>query len=217
MQLVLFDLDGTVSDSAQGILASLRHAFEVNGLEPLDPTTEQELLGPPFYESLPPIVGEHRLWSVIDAYRAHYAEAMYETTAFPGIAGVLSALRRDGRRLAIATSKPEHYAVPIVEHLGLADHFDTIGGDDLDGSLRTKALVIAKVLHRLGEPDRREVVMVGDRSHDVLGAREHGIDCIGVRWGYALPGELEDARPARICHTPLDLATTLGVSLSAFC
>ena len=214
--IVLFDLDGTVSDSAPGILASLRHAFAVNGIDPLDPATEQQLLGPPFYESLPPIVGEHRLWPVIEAYRAHYAEAMYRSTAFPGIAAVLAALRREGRRLAIATSKPEHYAVPIVEHLGLAEQFDTIGGDDLDGSLRTKALVIAKVLARLGEPDRAEVVMVGDRSHDVLGARDHGIDCIGVRWGYALPGELEAARPAKICHTPNDLATTLGVSLGAF-
>ena len=215
--IVLFDLDGTVSDSAPGILASLRHAFEVNGIEPLDPVTEQQLLGPPFYESLPPIVGEDRLWSVIDAYRAYYADAMYRSTAFPGIAGVLSALRRDGRRLAIATSKPEHYAVPIVEHLGLAEHFETIGGDDLDGSLPTKAMVIAKVLARLGEPDRTEVIMVGDRSHDVIGAREHGIDCVGVGWGYALPGELEAARPLGICHTPMDLATTLGVSLGASC
>jgi phosphoglycolate phosphatase len=215
--VVLFDLDGTVSDSAPGILASLRHAFEVNGIEPLDAATEQRLLGPPFYESLPPIVGEHRLWPVIHAYRAYYAEAMYRSEAFPGIAGVLTALRRAGRRLAIATSKPEHFAIPIVEHLGLAEHFETIGGDELDGSLRTKALVIAKVLDRLGDPDRAEVLMVGDRSHDVIGAREHGIDCIGVGWGYALPGELEQARPARICHTPLDLAATLGVSLGAFC
>jgi phosphoglycolate phosphatase len=215
--VVLFDLDGTVSDSAPGILAALRHAFQVNGIAPLDPTTERQLLGPPFYESLPPIVGEENLWTVIDTYRARYAETMYESKAFPGVAGVLAALRRDGRQLAIATSKPEQYAVPIVEHLGLTEHFDTIGGDELDGSLRTKALVIGKVLQRLGLPDPADVVMVGDRSHDVVGAREHGIDCIGVGWGYATPGELEDARPTRICQTPVDLAAALGVSLGAFC
>jgi phosphoglycolate phosphatase len=209
--VVLFDLDGTVSDSAPGILSSLRHAFAVNGIPPLDPASEQELLGPPFYESLPPIVGEDLLWPVIDAYRIHYAEAMFDATAFPGIADVLAALHRDGRRLAVATSKPERYAVPIVQHLGLDALFETIGGDELDGSLRTKALVIGKVLTRLGHPDAHDIVMVGDRSHDVVGAREHGIDCLGVGWGYGLPGELQSVAPRAICETPADLARELGV------
>jgi phosphoglycolate phosphatase len=212
---VLFDLDGTVSDSAPGILSSLRYAFEVNGLPPLDPMTERELLGPPFYDSLPPIIGEDMLWPVIDSYRARYAEAMYESTAFPGIADLLHALYRDGRRLAVATSKPEHYAVPIVEHLGLAGYFETVGGDELDGSLRTKALVIGKVLARLGQSDASDVIMIGDRSHDVVGAREHGIEAIGVRWGYAMPGELEQARPAHMCTTPADVAAVLGVDVDA--
>jgi len=213
--VVLFDLDGTLSDSAPGILASLRHALAVNGLPPLDPATEHALLGPPFYESLPPIIGEERLWPVLDAYRAHYASTMFETSAFPGVAELLDALRRDGRRLAVATSKPEKYAVPIVEHLGLDGYFETVGGDDLAGSLRTKALVIGTVLDRLGEPDRSDVVMVGDRSHDVQGAAEHGIAAIGVRWGYGLPGELEGARPSRICETPAQVADALGVAVDA--
>jgi phosphoglycolate phosphatase len=215
MRTVLFDLDGTVSDSAPGILSSLRHAFAVNGVPPLDPAAERALLGPPFYESLPPIVGEQLLWPVIEAYRARYAEAMYESTAYPGVAELLQALRRDGRQLAIATSKPEHYAVPIVEHLGLASYFDTIGGDELDGSLRTKALVIGKVLARLGRPDPADVIMIGDRSHDVAGAREHGIATVGVSWGYGLPGELAAARPAHLCATPDEVATVLGVDVDA--
>lgn len=213
--IVLFDLDGTLSDSASGILAALRHAFAVNGLPPLDPRTEREILGPPFYESLPPIIGEDRLLPVIESYRAYYAEAMYDSTAFPGVAELLSALHRDGRRLAVATSKPEHYAVPIVEHLGLDGYFATIGGDELDGSLRTKALVIGKVLARLGDPDPAGIVMVGDRSHDIVGAREHGIDSIGVRWGYGMLGELEEARPAHICSTPDEVAKLLGVNVDA--
>jgi phosphoglycolate phosphatase len=213
--VVLFDLDGTVADSAPGILDSLRYAFDVHGLPRLDPTTERALLGPPFYESLPPLIGEDKLWPVIEAYRARYADAMFESTAFPGIAELLRALKRDGRRLAIATSKPERYAVPIVEHLGLSEYFEVIGGDDLAGSLRTKALVIDNVLNRLGNPRVDDTVMIGDRSHDVLGAREHGIGCIGVRWGYALPGELEGADPQRICATPDELAASLGVSLAA--
>src|SRR5207249_2174507 len=152
------------------------------------------LLGPPFYESLPPLIGEQKLAGVIEAYREHYgAGCMFETTVYDGITDVLTALHASGLRLAVATSKPEHYAVPIVEHLGLTGYFETVGGDELDGSLRTKALVIGKVLRRLGEPDPSSVVMVGDREHDVAGARAHGISCIGAAWGYALPGELERA------------------------
>lgn len=214
-RFVLFDLDGTVSDSAASILGSLRQALATNGLPPLDASTERGLLGPPFYESLPPLIGADRLWPVIEAYREHYAKLMYETSAFPGVAALLEALHADGRRLAVATSKPEHYARPIVEHLGLAGYFETIGGDDLDGSLKSKALVIEQVLHRLGQPDPAEVVMIGDREHDVLGARAHGIDTIAVQWGYALPGELEAVAPAAICGTPHELATALGVAVDA--
>jgi phosphoglycolate phosphatase len=212
-EVVLFDLDGTVSDSAPGILGALRHAFAVNGLPPLDPLVERTLLGPPFYESLPPLIGEAVLDDVIDAYRVHYGGGgLFETTAYDGIPEVLAALRASGLRLAVATSKPEHYAVPIVEHLGLAEYFETVGGDELDGSLRTKALVIGKVLQRLGRPAPQAVVMVGDREHDVAGAREHGISCIGAAWGYALPGELEQAGAAPICPAPRELPAALGLA-----
>lgn len=215
LQAVLFDLDGTLSDSGPAILDALRHAFAVHRLPPLDAATERGLLGPPFYESLPPIIGADLLWPVIDSYRDYYAETMYSSTVFPGVVGLLDSLHRAGRRLAVATSKAEHFAVPLVRHLGLDGYFDTIGGDELDGSLRTKALVIGSVLERLGDPDPAAVVMVGDRSHDILGARAHGVDCIAVTWGYALPGELEDARPAHICTTPREVARLLGVDADA--
>lgn len=214
-RIVLFDLDGTVSDSAAGILSSLRRALAANGIAPLEATTERSLLGPPFYESLPPLIGEHNLWPVIESYRQYYATAMYETTVFPGVAAVLDALHADGRRLAVATSKPEQYARPIIDHLGLDSFFETVGGDDLDGSRKSKALVIEKVLQRLGRPDPADVVMIGDREHDVLGAREHGIDTVAAGWGYAMPGELEAARPAALCATPRELAAALGVTIDA--
>ena len=213
--VVLFDLDGTLSDSAPGILGALRHAFAVNGLPALDPLVERTLLGPPFYESLPPLIGADKLDRVIDAYREHYgAGGLFETSAYDGVPELLATLRASGLRLAVATSKPEHYAVPIVEHLGLAEYFETVGGDELDGSLRTKALVIGKVLTRLGRPEPGTVVMVGDREHDVAGAREHGISCIGAAWGYALPGELERAGAAQICATPRELAAALGLAVA---
>ncbi len=211
--VVLFDLDGTISDSAPGILAALRYAFAVNGLPPLDVDTERAILGPPFYESLPPIVGAERVPEVIAAYREHYGRGgMFDTTVFAGVPGVLGALRDAGVRLAVATSKPEAYAVPIVDHLGLAGYFETVGGDTLDGALNTKALVIGEVLTRLGGPAPDTVLMVGDRSHDVVGARAHGIGCVAVEWGYAVPGELTAAAPAAVCATAADLAVTLGVA-----
>jgi phosphoglycolate phosphatase len=212
--VVLFDLDGTLSDSAPGILSALRYAFAVNGIAPLDPVTERSLLGPPFYESLPPLIGgADQLPSVIAAYRERYAAGdMYDTRAYDGVADVLTAARAAGVRLGVATSKPESYAVPIVERLGLADHFETIGGDELDGSLRTKALVIDKVLTRLGSPEPASVLMVGDRSHDVTGARAHGIGCVGAGWGYGAAGELAAAGAQPICATPQELPAALRIA-----
>jgi phosphoglycolate phosphatase len=211
--IVLFDLDGTLSDSAPGILAALRHAFAVNDLAPLDPQTERTLLGPPFYESLPPLIGgPEKLSAVIAAYREHYgAGGMFDTTVYDGVREVLAAAHGAGLRLAVATSKPERFAVPIVEHLGLAEYFETVGGDELDGSLATKALVIGKVLGRLGRPAADELVMVGDREHDVFGARAHGIGCVGAAWGYGGPGELERAGARPICAAPPDLLGPLGL------
>ncbi|MDQ2751206.1 MAG: HAD hydrolase-like protein [Pseudonocardiales bacterium] len=209
--VVMFDLDGTLSDSAPGILGSLRHAFEVNGLPQLDSHTQRALLGPPFYESLPPLIGHAALPDVIAAYREHYGRVgMYETSVYPGIVELLAGLRAAGVRLAVATSKPEDYAVPIIAYLGLAEFFETVGGDELDGSLRTKALVIGRVLGRLGQPGPADVVMVGDRSHDVNGARAHGIAAFAVSWGYAVPGELVAARPLAICASPAELGHALA-------
>jgi phosphoglycolate phosphatase len=221
-QTILFDLDGTLSDSARGILAALRHAFVVNGLPPMDARTEREVLGPPFYESLPPLIGDVPLEAIIAAYRESYsatdsrgAGGMFDTAVFPGVAELVESLRANGCRLAIATSKPERYAVPIVEHLGLADQFDVIGGDALDGSRGTKALVIAEVLRRLGNPAPSEVWMIGDRRHDVEGARAHGIESVGVRWGYALPGELEAAAPWAICTTATEVGNVIEAGRDA--
>jgi phosphoglycolate phosphatase len=209
---VLFDLDGTLSDSAPGILASLRYAFAAHGLAPLDPVTERSLLGPPFWDALPPLIGDADVGEVIASYRKNYVdgEAMYDTSPYPGVGDVLAALRADGRRLAVATSKPEPYAIPIVERLGFAPFFETIGGDEEDGSLPSKALVVDKVLRRLGRPDPADVLMVGDREHDVVGARENGLRCVGVTWGYGAPGELAAAGADPICRTADELLAALG-------
>ncbi|MEO9110834.1 MAG: HAD hydrolase-like protein [Jatrophihabitantaceae bacterium] len=204
-ELIMFDLDGTLSDSARSIVSSLRYAFTVNGLPPLDAATEHAVLGPPFHESLPAHIGAVPLADVSAAYREHYlGGSMFDTTVFAGITDVLDAIQAAGIPMAVATSKPEFYAVSIVEHLGLAGYFTTIGGD-VPEATGTKADVIGRVLNRMGKPDPGTVLMVGDRRHDVEGARAHGIDCIAVEWGYAVPGELPAANPRTIVATPIDL------------
>src|SRR5207342_1368866 len=124
---------------------------------------------------------------------------------YDGVLDLLDDLQARGVTLAVATSKPEFQAIPVVEHLGLADRFVTVGGDSPNYERRTKALVIAEVLRRLHNPDPTTVLMVGDRKHDVEGAAAHGVACIGAGWGYALPSELEEAGAAEIFAAPRDL------------
>jgi len=176
----------------------------------LRPEQEWSLLGPPFNIGLPPFIGEEATPAVVAAYRRHYAEGMFDTKRYDGIEDVLKDLQTMGIRLAVATSKPEPSAVPIVDHLGLSDYFETIGGDDLVYGRGTKALVIAEVLRRLGHPAPDEVLMVGDRSHDVIGAAAHGIATHGAGWGYGAPGELEAAGAVAIHAATADLGRALA-------
>jgi len=211
LDTVLFDLDGTLSDSAPGILSSLRLAFADVGVPWVDEATARTLLGPPFWHSLPPLVGERNLDAVVAAYRRHYVDegALFDTTRYDGVAEVLAALRARGLRLAVATSKPETYSIRIVEHLGLAGYFETVCGDTVDGQRDSKALVIGEVLARLGDPTPASVLMVGDRSHDVLGAAAHGLHCIGVLWGYGSRAELANAGALRLCAEPAELLAAI--------
>lgn len=204
---VLFDLDGTLSESAPGILGSLRRAFAEVGVPWVDDATARSLLGPPFSHSLPPLVGEHNVAAVVAAYRRHYVEqgALLHTRRYDGILELVSALFDNGIRLAVATSKPEPHAVRIVRHLQLAEYFETVGGDTVDGRRDSKAQVIGEVLLRLGEPAPESVLMVGDRSHDVLGAAAHGLGCAGALWGYGTLAELENAGALRLCTAPSEV------------
>jgi phosphoglycolate phosphatase len=210
---VLFDLDGTLSDSAPGILGALRTSFAEAGVDWVDDDTARSLLGPPFWHSLPPLVGEHLLEQVVASYRRHYVErgAMFDTTRYDGVLETLQVLAEHGHRLAVATSKPEPHASRIVEHLGLADFFETVCGDTLDGGRDSKALVVGEALRRLGDPDPATVLMVGDRSHDVLGAAAHGLDCAGALWGYGSAAELTTAGASRLCAKPCEVLDLLAL------
>ncbi len=204
VRTVLFDLDGTLSEYAPGILGSLRQAFAEVGVPWVDEVTARSLLGPPFSHSLPPLVGEQNVPAVVAAYRRHYVEqgALLDTRRYDGIAELVSTLFDGGIQLAVATSKPEPHAIRIVRHLGLLDYFRTVGGDTVDARRDSKAQVIGEVLRRLGSPPPASVLMVGDRSHDVLGAAAHGVGCAGALWGYGTRAELENAGAVRLCAVP---------------
>ena len=204
--LVLLDLDGTLTDSAPGIVRSITAAFAHLGLP--QPTAPRSFVGPPLPASMRANgVPEDRIDAAIAAYRTEFeAGGMWESHPFPGIEDQLRALRDAGCTLAIATSKPEVYARPICARWGLDTRVDGVYGAPLDHVPSTKATVIAHALDELGTlvPSTARIVMVGDRHHDVEGAAEHGIACLGVAWGYGEPGELDDA--VAIVPTVDDLA-----------
>jgi phosphoglycolate phosphatase len=199
-RLALLDLDGTLTDSAPAITASVRAAYAAMGVPAPDAATLRTFVGPPIWDNfrahgVPPELVE----TGIAAYRADYAErATRDAVLYPGIVELLTALRAAGLRTAVATSKPEPTARRIAAHFGLDALVDGVFGATFDQSRASKADVVAHALDSLDARDlaeRGEVVMVGDREHDVLGSRAHGVGCIAVTWGYAPAGELEAAAP----------------------
>jgi phosphoglycolate phosphatase len=204
---VLLDLDGTLVDSAEGILGSLRAAFAERGIPEPAGGLGRGLLGPPLYATLPPLVGPAAAEEIVVAYRRIYAEAGWlQSTPYDGVDALLRELAGAGLRIAVATSKQEQAAHLIVEKRGWADLFTFVCGDTPGAERPTKAAVIGEALARLGRPAS---LMVGDRSCDVVGARAHGLDCIGAGWGYAEPGELAAAGAVFVCTRPSDLSTRI--------
>jgi phosphoglycolate phosphatase-like HAD superfamily hydrolase len=183
-QLVIFDLDGTLTDSAEGIVASFLHALSHIGAAVPEGDLAAQIVGPPMDETFHAMeLGEHAD-AAIAAFRADYGTRGWAmNTLFDGIVQLLADLRAAGVRLAVATSKLEPTARRILAHFGLEQHFEVIAGASPDGSRRSKEEVLAHALAQLQPlPDR--VLMVGDRSHDVDGAAAHGIDTVVVGWGY---------------------------------
>jgi phosphoglycolate phosphatase len=211
-QLVIFDLDGTLTDSAQGIVSSFRHALDEVGAEIPDGDLAGRLVGPPMHQTLT-AMGLKDPDGAIAAYRADYSTRGWAMNAlFDGIPQLLIDLRAAGVRLAVATSKAEPTAQRILEHFGLDQHFEVIAGASLDGVRATKAEVVAHALAAL-EPLPDRVVMVGDRAHDVEGAAAHGIATVVVDWGYGAADFAEPTGVAAVAHvaTVDDLRGVLGV------
>ena len=212
-QLVIFDLDGTLTDSARGIVSSFRHALGEIGAAVPDGDLASRIVGPPMHHTLRAMGLGDNADAAIAAYRADYTTRGWAMNSlFDGIAELLADLDAAGVRLAVATSKAEPTAQRIIAHFGLDQHFEVVAGASVDGSRASKADVVAHALAQLGPlPDR--VLMVGDRSHDVEGAAEHGIDTVVVGWGYGHADFDEPDAVAALAHmsTVDDLREVLGV------
>lgn len=211
-ELVIFDLDGTLTDSAQGIVSSFRHALGSVGAAVPEGDLASMIVGPPMHHTLQRLGLGDRTDEAIAAYRADYVVRGWAMNrVFDGIPALLADLRAAGVRLAVATSKAEPTAQRILAHFGLAGCFEVIAGASVDGTRARKVDVVAHALARLGSVPER-TLMVGDRSHDVEGAAAHGIDTVVVGWGYG-KGDFDepDAAPAAHVATVAELREVLGV------
>lgn len=183
-ELVLFDLDGTLTDSADGVVSSFRHALAHIGAPVPEGDLASLVVGAPMHYTLGGMGLGADADAAIAAYRADYTSRGWAMNRlFDGIEALLADLRKAGIRLAVATSKAEPTARHILEHFGLDGYFEVIAGASPDGTRAAKADVVAHALAQL-QPLPQRVLMVGDRAHDVEGAAEHGIDTVVVAWGY---------------------------------
>ena len=206
---IVFDLDGTLTDSAEGIINCAQLALKHFGLPVPARDDMQFVVGPPLRDSFLRLgVVEQDVEEAIEIYRSRYVPTgMFENTPYPGIHAMLAALKEAGHALYVATSKPEGMATAILEKFGLSGFFDKIYGASLDGSRDTKDTVIAYVLEELGP--RENIIMVGDTHYDVLGAAAHGIKTIGVSWGYGKVKDLKSAGAVDIVNSPAQLLKKL--------
>jgi len=206
---VLFDLDGTLTDSGEGIINCATLALEHFGLPVPDRDTMRIFVGPPLRDTFLQFgVQEADVEEAIAVFRGRYSRVgKFENVPYSGIRELLEALQKAGHRLFVATSKPEMLAEEILAKFDLARYFERICGATLDGSRDSKASVIAYLLAQAG--DVQNAVMVGDTAFDVIGAKEHGIPAVGVAWGYGVAAEMEQAGAMAIAKDPQQLQKIL--------
>lgn len=205
-QAILFDLDGTLTDSGPGITRSVAYALEKMGKPEENLENLRVFVGPPLLEMFQSYSGftEEEAREAVAFYRERFVPiGMFENSVYPGIPEVLEALKNKGFRLAIASSKPEPFIHQILEHFGIKDYFEVIVGPTLGEQGTTKKECVEEALRRLDLLDRRDqVLMVGDTHYDVEGAREMGVDCLAVTYGYEDPEVLKQSHPLALADSP---------------
>ncbi len=205
---LLFDLDGTLTNPKEGITKCVQYALHAFGIEEPDLEKLVPFIGPPLRQSFMEFYGfsEEDAIKAVDSYRERFSTiGLFENFPYPGIAAMLQKLQAQGKILAVASSKPTVFVHQILEKFELAQYFTVIEGSNMDGSRVDKKEVIAEVLQQLGNPPADQLLMIGDRKFDVIGAREMGFACVGVRFGFAAPGELEDSGAIYVAETVQEL------------
>ena len=193
---LFFDLDGTLTDPAQGITNSFIHALKYFGIEIPSYETLCTFIGPPLPETFKTQFGfdEQKVAEGVIKYREYFAtKGLLENSVYSGIPELLAGLKAAGKKLVVATSKPEEYSVRIIEHFGLAQYFENVCGSLMDESRSKKDEVIAYAIERNHISDKSKILMIGDRKHDILGAKKIGLKSCGVLFGYGSREELEEA------------------------
>ena len=207
---LLFDLDGTLTDSTEGIVRCLEYALERMGFD--IPEDTNKFLGPPLYRSFAEFCGmnEEQVNEAVRIFRERYSTVgLFENRVYEGVPEMLKRLRDGGKRIMVATSKPEVYAVRIFDRFGLSQFFEIVGGANINGTRNDKDEVIEYVLGKAGISDRSSVLMIGDRRQDVIGAHKTGLKCMGILWGFGSIEELTEAGADFIAETPEKAADML--------
>ena len=211
-QYILFDLDGTITDPGLGITNSIMHALRRLGIAVPEREELYRFIGPPLWDSFQKYYGISKEESnvAVEYFREYYRDrGIYECKVYEGMRELLETLKAEGRTLIVATSKAEFFARQVLGHFGLAAYFDFIAGSELDGTRSEKAEVIAYALENCGITDKSRAVMIGDREHDIIGAKKNGIESIGVLHGYGSREELEAAGAGYIADNIIKLAELL--------
>lgn len=205
---VIFDFDGTVVDTGEGILKSLQYSFEQMGREIPDMSDLKKFIGPPIHYSYTHFYGvsEDEVGEYIKKYRERYKiKGIYESVLYCGMKELLCELRSRGVKLGIASSKPEHLIYSVADYLGVTDMFDAIVGVKLDDSNHsTKTGLVLEAMKKLGATDKSKVLMVGDRCFDIDGATGAGVDSCGALWGYGNEEEFRAHNATYIISEPSD-------------
>ena len=205
---VLFDLDGTLTDPGEGITNSVMHSLKYYGIEETDRAKLYKFIGPPLWESYEVFYGfsHEKAIEAVEHYREYYkVKGIYENLLYDGVKDMLEALYNKGVKILVATSKPETFAKIILDYFDIAKYFTFIGGAAMDGSRVNKDDVIKYTLEMAEVTDVKSCVMVGDRLHDILGAKAHCMDSIGVLYGYGSLDELKNAGADFIAAAPMDV------------
>lgn len=211
-QVILFDLDGTLTDPKVGITKSVQYALKKYDIHEPDLDKLIPFIGPPLVESFQEFysLSKDEAAAAVGYYREYFTQAgMYENAVYPGIAEMLAKLTAEGKELIVATSKPTVFSEQIIEHFGMTKFFKLIAGSNLDGSRIHKTEIIDFVLASLVQVPRQDIIMVGDRKHDIIGAKNNGIDSVAVSYGYGSLAELEQACPTHTVSSVYELEKCL--------